>query len=251
MLTLTACEQPDPNIECRTPTPTSIPGLPADGTQTPPADGTQTSPADGTQTSPAEPATTPTWPSYEPIPPTGTPPAPTNSPPTESPPPPIDPLGTPFRDPHTGKAVLPSRFVTFNEHPTEHGQGIDLVPETKRKGGSDARGFHVTALRSGLIYNNLPEYEIGPNIITIQPVDKTYEVIYSHIIPAPKFTNVNAHMVNAGDFIGTIMDITEDTYAAVRSDDDHLHLGYREPIGNNPTDPSFLIPVWGPEGLSP
>jgi hypothetical protein len=179
-------------------------------------------------------------------------PAATSCPPAETPPPPTpDPMGTPFRDPFTGMAVLPSLIVSFTDHPAADGRGIDIVPETSRKGGADARGFHVVSLRSGYVTNNKLENQVGPNMVAIKPVDGSYEIMYSHIVPTSKYANAFGKEVSAGEIIGTIMDITQENYAAVRSNDDHLHLGYREPVGGTHKDPSFLISDWGPEGFAP
>ena len=251
---LTACQDGDPIATQAPETTPEVTGAPA---PTQPGNPTATPPSEGTGNSievplivcPEPGETTDSAPPLE-TPPVDTTPNPTE-PPTEAPTPTVDPMGTPFRDPETGLPVLPSLIASFSDHPIGDGPGNDLVPETRRN--NNARGFIVVALRGGLATNNQPEFGVGPNMVAIKPKDiateGSYEIMYSHIDPSPEVANRLGVEVEAGQVIGTIMDISNENFAAVRSPVDHLHLGYREPVGGSYIDSSFLIPVWGTEGL--
>ncbi|HRQ42644.1 MAG TPA: hypothetical protein PLD25_32425 [Chloroflexota bacterium] len=124
------------------------------------------------------------------------------------------------------------------------------MPETHREGGRDAKGFIVVALRAGYATNG--QAGLGPNMVEVKPnTDNTgYAIMYSHIVPEPRFiANKLGAEVAQFQVLGTIMDLNDEHFAAVRSCDDHLHLGYRKPAGGNYEDPGFLISQLGPEGL--
>lgn len=239
VLALTGCDPYGP--ECPTPPPTPIPG------ETPPPpiddDPTETPEDDPTQppiivTVPADPPE-PELPSPKPTP---TEPRPT---------PTVDPSKTPFRDANN-KAVPPSLIADMDDHPASHGKGIDLVPDTHREGGRHAAKFTVVALHAGYATNDFDSGGVGPNMVEVKPEisGSDYAIMYSHITPHNDVKGKVGKPVTQGQVLGEVMyNVCTDDYAAVRSGDDHLHLGVRKPAGGSNVDPSYLVNLSANEGL--
>jgi hypothetical protein len=121
--------------------------------------------------------------------------------------------------------------------------GIDLVPTSKRGTGNDAAGFKVIALHGGYAYNNKPDWDIGPYVISVKSLDFKFEIGYSHVEPSPAIKNASGTEIRAGDEIGTLVPHEKDEDAGGMA---HLHFSIKVPPGRgNEQDPSFLITNWG------
>jgi hypothetical protein len=170
---------------------------------------------------------------------------PTSTPaPTPTATPTAAPTVTPTRPP--GPLPPPTVPLFPGDTPSQVGYGynadhkaIDVAPSSLANDNARVIGYPVNALYNGSMY-----FEKGDNHRAYLIVGD-YEITYSHLdftLAGRRPGETQWINVAAGQQIGTIMDITKDTYDKYGpGTPNHLHIGIRHRGTRESYDPTFLL----------